>query len=66
MRLDRNKLQICLARKKMCATDLRGCGIGCNTITKAMRGEPVTTKVAGKIADALGVDISDILAGKED
>lgn len=66
MHLDRSKLQICLARKQMCASDLRSCGIGCNAINKAMRGDAITTKVAGKIADALGVDITDILADKED
>lgn len=66
MRLDKNKLQICLARKKMSPTDLRACGIGCSVITKAMRGEPVATRSAGKIADALGVDITDILASEED
>ena len=59
--LDQRKLQICLARKEMNATALRGHGIGCAAITKATNGEAINPKTAGKIASALGVDITEIM-----
>lgn len=61
VRLDKKKLQICLARKKMNAVFLREYGIGCAAITKAMNEEPISPKTAGKIASALDVDIIELL-----
>lgn len=62
--LDKNKMQICLARKELSASSLRNFGIGCSTISSAMSEKEISTKTAGRIAKALGVDIIEIV--KED
>ena len=61
MILSREKIMIALARVCKSARDLRKEGIADTTIHRAMHGEPITTKVAGKIARALGVDVTEIM-----
>lgn len=61
MVLSRHKVFIALARACMNARDLRKCGIGSTTIVRAMSGSEVSARTAGKIARALGVDVTEIM-----
>lgn len=61
MKLCKELIEIHLARRSMTAKDLCRIGIASNTIVRAMRGENLTTKTAGRIARALGVDVTEIL-----
>lgn len=60
MRVDPKKLELCLARACMSESDLRT-GTSPQTLLKIRKGMEVKPKTAGKIALALGVDITDII-----
>lgn len=62
MELDRNKINIAMARKKMTVSQLaEACGVSRNRINVIMNQRRVTPVCAGKIADGLGVDVTEIL-----
>lgn len=62
MKLSKKKIQIHLAQVQLGTVDfLRMASISSNTLTRATRGENVTPKTAGKIARALGVDVTEIM-----
>ena len=60
MKVDSYKLDLALARAKMPITHLRN-GTSPQTLTKIRRGENVRPATLGKIAQALGVDVLDII-----
>lgn len=61
MKLDTRKISLFLANQCKCPTDLRATGMSPTTISKAVKGEKVSYKTAGKLASALGVSVEDIL-----
>lgn len=66
MKIDEKKLELELARKCMNTTELsRAAGIHRRTVWRIMQGESASTVVVGKIAQALGVDILDIIEWKK-
>ncbi len=65
MKLSKSKVEINLARNGMNARELRSKGISSTTLTRAMQGRSITAKSAGRIAKAIGVDITEIIE-KED
>lgn len=60
MRIDNKKLEILLAQKCMSISNLRE-GVSPQTLTRVRRGESVKPVTVGKIALALGVDVTDII-----
>ena len=60
MRVDPKKLELYLARACMSESDLRT-GTSPQTLLRIRKGMEVKPKTAGKIALALGVDITDII-----
>ena len=60
MRIDPKKLELHLARKCMSETDLRN-GTSPQTLLRIRRGMEVKPKTVGRIARALGVDVTDII-----
>lgn len=63
MKISRAKLDVALARACMNVSDLSRKGIGRSAIERAVAssGRGVTPKTAGKIAQALSVDVTDLL-----
>ena len=60
MRIDPKKLELHLARACMSETDLRN-GTSPQTLLRIRRGMEVKPKTVGRIARALGVDVTDII-----
>lgn len=62
MKLDKQKFMIAMYRKGWSQNDLAE-AVGCTkqTISFAVRGRNLTAKLAFRIANALGVDVVDIL-----
>ena len=50
-----------MARQKKSRLDVRATGIGCQTWKKAQNGMNMLPRTVGRIADALGVDVTEIL-----
>lgn len=61
MRVDNCKLDLILARRRKSLQELRGNGLSPQTLTRIRRGEDVKPKSIGTLADALGVDVTEIL-----
>lgn len=61
MRLNKARLELSLARACMSARDLRKAKISPATIKRAINGNELSTKTAGRIARALGVDVTEIM-----
>lgn len=62
MNLDKNKIEIILARKIMTRSELaRQCGIAKQNISIILNHGACSTCTAGKIARGLGVDVSEII-----
>lgn len=61
MRLQKIKLEIALARACMSTRDLRKKGLSPATLSRAVRGEDLNVKTVGKIARALGVDVTELM-----
>jgi len=62
MRIDKRKLDIALARKHWNQRDLRNNAIvSAQTILNLNKGKSVLPATVGKIAAALGVDVTDIV-----
>lgn len=62
MKLDKKKVVLVMAKHKKDRSDIRSAGVGISTWGKALRGQDVRPKTAGRIADALGVDVVEIIA----
>lgn len=60
MKLDRKKYMIARARACMGQKDLEAAGIPKGTLCRALRSE-VKPETAGKIAKALGCDVTEII-----
>lgn len=60
MKLDRKKYMIARARACMGQKDLVAAGIPKGTLCAALRGN-IKPETAGKIAKALGVDVTEII-----
>ena len=62
MKVDRNKLELAMARACMDTADLQvAAGIPRPTLNNAIVGRDVRPGTAGRIAKALGVDVTEIL-----
>ena len=60
MRISKEKMDIILARECRSISDLRA-GASPQTLAKIQRGENLRPSTAGKIAKALGVDVTAII-----
>lgn len=62
MRLDRNKIYLQLARQGLSVSDLSvRYGVSRQRIHVILNSVSVSTKTAGRIAQALGVDVTEII-----
>ena len=61
MKISQRKLELVMARQKKSRLDVRATGIGCQTWKKAQNGMNMLPRTVGRIADALGVDVTEIL-----
>ena len=62
MVLSKNKIEIILARKKMSRTKMaEAAGVSRNRVYVILNSRNVTPAVVGRIAKALGVDVTEIL-----
>lgn len=62
MKLDRNKVNIAMARKKMTVVQLAGVyGVSRARMNVILNSQVITPMCAGRVADALGVDVTEIL-----
>lgn len=64
MRIDNRKLDILLAERCMNRGNLRN-GTSPQTLKRASKGAELKPKTVGRIAKALGVSVTDILADSE-
>ncbi len=63
MKADRKKLELAMARSCMNAAELtEAASMPRPTVNKVLTGHPVRTGTMGRIARALGVDVTEILA----
>ena len=60
MKIDKNRLNVVLARKCMSLRDLRSFLSPC-TLSRINAGKDVRTKTVGAVAKALGVDVTEIM-----
>lgn len=64
MKISREKIKICMARRKMTVQALaKSYGVSRNRINVLLNQREVTTVSAGRLAEALGVDVTEILEG---
>ena len=61
MKLDRKKVTLVMARNRKDRGDVVRYGVGVQTWANAIKGKDIRPKTAGRIADALGVDVTEIL-----
>lgn len=62
MRISRDKINICMARKKMTVQALaKAYGVSRTRINVLLNQREVSTVSAGRMASALGVDVTEIL-----
>ena len=61
MKLDRDKYLLARARACMGQKDLEAAGITTGTLCRAIGGGDVRPETVGKIARALGVDVTEII-----
>lgn len=62
MKISREKINIYMARKKMTVQDLaKAYGVSRNRINVLLNQREVSTVSAGKLADALNVDVTEII-----
>lgn len=63
MKLDRKKIDLVMARKKMSVSGLaEAYGVSRTRLNVILNSRKVTPICAGRVADALGVDVVDVLA----
>lgn len=66
MKTDKMKMQIAIARKKMTSMQLAdAAGLSTVTVGRLLGGASVAPITAGKVAEALGVDVTDIIDMEE-
>lgn len=64
MRLDRDKVEIARARKQMSVTDLaKAYGVSRARMNIILNQCNITTACAGRLAAALGCDVTEIIEG---
>ncbi len=62
MRISRDKINICMARKKMTVQALANAyGVSRTRINVLLNQREVSTVSAGRMASALGVDVTEII-----
>lgn len=61
MKLDREKFEIARARACMGQTDFEKAGIPKGTLCRAMSGKGLKPETVGRIAKAIGVDVTEII-----
>jgi DNA-binding Xre family transcriptional regulator len=61
MKISKSKLNLALARKQWNQRDLRDNAVSSQTILNLNKGKSVLPATAGKIAAALGVDVTEII-----
>ena len=61
MKLDRRKYELARARACMGQKDLVAAGIPKGTLCRALGGGDMRPETAGRIAEALGVDVTEII-----
>lgn len=61
MKLDREKFSLARARACMGQSDFEKAGIPKGTLCRAMSGKGIKPETLGKIARALGVDVTEII-----
>lgn len=62
IQLDRSKIDICLAKKKMSVANLaKEYGVSRARINVILNQREVTPIAAGRLADALGVDVIELI-----
>lgn len=62
MKLDRNKINIAMARKKMTVVQLADAyGVSRSRMNVILNSQVITPICAGRVAEALGVDVAEIL-----
>lgn len=61
MKLNRQNFDLARARACMGLKDIEKAGIPRGTLTSAMNGKNILPETAGRIAKALGVDVTDII-----
>lgn len=60
MKVNYQKVNIILARKGISLSALRMSGMSASTLRRVANGFPIAPRLAGKLANALGVDIAEI------
>ena len=60
MKISNRRLDIVLAQKRMALTHLRG-SVSPQTLTKVRKGKDVKPATIGRIAEALGVDVTELI-----
>ena len=61
MKLNRQKFNLARARACMGLKDIEKAGIPRGTLTSAINGKNVLPETAGRIAKALGVDVTEVI-----
>ncbi len=62
MKIDREKINICMARKKMSVQALADAyGVSRTRINVVLNQREVSVVSAGRLAEALGVDVTEII-----
>lgn len=61
MKMSRKKFEIARARACMSQNDFESAGIPRGTLCRAMSGRGLKPETLGKIAKALGVDVTEII-----
>ena len=62
MKLNRDKVNIAMARKKMTVMDLaKAYGVSRARINVILNSQVITPVCAGRVAEALGVDVTEII-----
>lgn len=65
MKINNRLLDIVLAKKRISLTILRESGVSPQTLTRVRKGVNVMPATVGKIAEALGVDVTEIIDQEE-
>ncbi len=61
MKLNKQKYELAKARACMSSTDIIKAGIAKGTLLRATSGEDIKPDTVGRIAKALGVDVTEII-----
>ena len=61
MKLDKKKFEIARARSRIDRSDFEKAGVPNGTLCRAISGSSCRPETIGKIANALGVDVTEII-----